>query len=333
MGKILFVELLGGIGDILIALAAIQALGRSYLADDLTILTFPPGGELLETDSLINRVIYAQPGKAKQSVIDLLSCERFDLIVSDTNYDDIDKVIQNSGASRIVTNLWRQPPEDERVGDRFVKILLAEGLINPDTIKPAQLHLTPDELSKAQQQLSHLPRPLVFLCPDAGMAIKQWSEINFIHLGWSLQQRWGGTVIVPIGSSVNQATNIAKGIGGNARIFPRGKLRDLASALSFADLVVAADTGPARIAAAVNVPTITLFGPSWHGRYGQPPPHVNLQGYPDCPDRITSNFTEQVCWYSGVCPLDKGWQSCMEGISVDEVLGVVERFLGMGSGE
>jgi ADP-heptose:LPS heptosyltransferase len=327
MYKILFVELLGGIGDVLIALAAIQALARSYPNAELTVLTFPLGGVLLETDPLVHQVVYAEPGKAKQSVIDLLTRETFDLIVSDTNYDEIYKVIQNSGVSQVVTNLWRQPPSDQLVGDRFLEILLAEGLINPDAIKPAQLHLTPTELNKAQKLFHHLPHPLIFFCPDAGMEIKFWPEINFITLGKVLQRLLKATLIVLVSSDFERSLNIVEGIGGQVQIFPRGKLRDLAAALACADLVVAADTGPARIAAALNVPTITLFGPSWHGRYGQSPPHVNLQGYPECPERNNSNFTLQQCWYSGVCPLEKGWQSCTEDISVDEVFAVVERFL------
>jgi ADP-heptose:LPS heptosyltransferase len=327
MRKILFVELLGGIGDVLIALNAIQALSRSHSNAEVTVLTFLPGGELLETDALINRVVYAQSGKAKQSLVDLLNNETFDLIVSDTNYDDIDQVIQNSHASRTVTNLWRQPPANERVGDRFLKILLAEGLVNPDYVKPAQLHLTSNELNQAQKLFDNVHRPLIFFCPDAGMSIKRWSEANFITLGQLLQQRWNATIIVPVGSDLNQAVNIVQGIGGQVQTLPRGKLRNLAAALTLADLVVGADTGPARIAAALNVPTITLFGPSWYGRYGQALPHINLQGYPDCQERNINNFTAQQCWYSGFCPLDKGWQSCMEEISVDQVKDAVEKVL------
>ncbi len=330
MRKILFIELLGGIGDVLIALDAIQALSRSHPTAEMTVLTFPPGGELLETDSFVNRVVYAGRGKAKQSVVDLLSRETFDLVVSDTSYDDLDvetRLIASLHKSQVITNLWRQPPPNERVGERFVKILLAEGLINPDSIKPAQLHLTPNELNKAQQLFNNLKSPLVFFCSDAGMNIKLWPEVNFISLGKTLQQRCGASIIVTVGSDLNQAANIVEGISGKAQIFPRGKLRDLAAALACADLVVAADTGAARIAAALNIPTITLFGPSWHGRYGQPLPHINLQGYPDCPERNISNFTLQECWYGGVCPLDKGWQTCMEDISVEQVLNAVEKFL------
>ncbi len=103
--RILFVELLGGIGDVLIALPAIQALARSHPTAHLTLLTFSPGGTLLESDPQIAEVVYAQKSQACRSLEQLLQARSFDLIVSDTNYDDIDKIIQASDANRVVTNL------------------------------------------------------------------------------------------------------------------------------------------------------------------------------------------------------------------------------------
>lgn len=323
--QILFIELLGGIGDIVIALPAIHALARSHPAAQVTVLTFVPGGELLETDPLIDRVVYAQKGEARQAVDSLLAQNRFDLIVSDTNYDGIADAIHHyqtrlAHNPYIVTNLWRSPPDHELVGDRFLQILLAEGLISPDTIlsNVSQIHLTPTELAAARQELGAAYRPLVFLYADAGMAIKQWSVENFIQLGKALQQRFGATLVVPIGSDEAQANQIAHGIGGNVQVWQRGSLRRLAAAIAQADLMIGADTGSARIAAALNIPTITLFGPSWHGRYGQPDPHQNLQGFPGCPERIIQNFTQQRCWYSGQCPYE--WQTCLDDISPDQVL-------------
>lgn len=57
--KILFVELLGGIGDVLIALPAIESLSCSHPGAEITVLTLPPGGELLETNPRITQVLYA----------------------------------------------------------------------------------------------------------------------------------------------------------------------------------------------------------------------------------------------------------------------------------
>lgn len=325
MQNILFVELLGGIGDGLIALGAIQALARSDLAANLTVLTFAPGGQLLEADPLVHQVIYAQKGEAKSAIAQLIAQQQFDVIVSDTNYDDIDQLIQASGAERVVTNLWRSPPLNQFVSDRFLEILLSEGLIKPETIQPAQIYLTSQEQTQARVALAELDRPIVVLYSDAGMAIKQWSMQHFVTVGRELQQS-GGTIVVPIGSNVERAEQLASAIGNNVQVWQRGSLRQFAAKVSLADLLIASDTGPARIAAAVGVPTITLFGPSWHERYGQPKPHANLQGYPKCPERVVQNFTMQACWYGGKCPI-ADWQTCVDEISPNDVLQIAKRLL------
>jgi ADP-heptose:LPS heptosyltransferase len=332
--EILFVELLGGIGDVLISLGVIQALARSYPQARLTVLTFPPGGALLEDDPLIHEVVYApnpaptRPHSAREAVERLLARSDWDLVVSDTSYDGIDGLIRECGAPLTVDNLWRSPPTDEYVGERFLHILSEEGLIRPEAISPARLHLTPEERSVAAEELTGLRRPLVFLLPDAGMEVKRWPEESWGSLGRALRERHGADIVVPVGSDLDQAERVSRFVGERACVWPRGTLRELAAALSFADIAVGADTGPARIATALGVPTVTLFGPSWHGRYGQPPPHVDLQGYPDCPQRNVSDFTQQPCWYAGECTLkERPWHTCLKDVSAEDVLSAVAPFL------
>jgi ADP-heptose:LPS heptosyltransferase len=209
-----------------------------------------------------------------------------------------------------------------------LNILLEEGLIRSEAISPTRLHLTPEERSVAAQELTGLRRPLVFLLPDAGMEVKRWPEECWGSLGQALRERHGADIVVPVGSDPDQAERVFRLVGERACVWQRGALRELAAALSFADIAVGADTGPARIAAALGVPTVTLFGPSWHGRYGQAPPHPNLQGYPDCPQRNVSDFTQQPCWYAEECTLKKRpWRTCLEDVSAEDVLSAVAPFL------
>jgi ADP-heptose:LPS heptosyltransferase len=328
--KILFVELLGGIGDLVIALPAIHAVARTHPAARLTVLTFAPGAQLLNHDPLIQQVISVQPGMARQAVQQILQ-QAFDLIISDTNYDGIDSLIQNYQQSRqpaphIIPNLWRSPPDQERVGQRFLNILQTEGVIAADALPTHQpeIYFTETEQVTARQQLGPCARPLVFLCPDAGMAIKRWPADRFVALGQALQQQYRATVLIPASSPL--ADQIALEMGGQVQVLPPGSLRQLAARIALADLVVAADTGLAHIAAALQVPTITLFGPSWAGRYGHPAPHINLQGDTHCPERIIRDFTQQRCWYSGTCSLE--WQtSCLEDISVAAVQAAADPLL------
>ena len=153
------------------------------------------------------------------------------------------------------------------------------------------------------------------------MEVKRWPEESWGEFGRTLADRHGAEIVVPVGSDPEQASRVAGFIGEGVRVWPRGTLRELAASLSHADLAVGADTGPARIAAASGVPTVTLFGPSWHGRYGQPSPHANLQGRPACPQRDVSDFTRQPCWYAGTCTLENRlWHTCLEDIPVEDVL-------------
>jgi ADP-heptose:LPS heptosyltransferase len=327
--RILFVELLGGLGDVLISLGAIQALARSCPEACLTLLTFPPGVELLEGDGFIHEIVYAQPGRARDAVEDQLARGGWDLVVSDTSYDGIDALIRGSGVPRAATNLWRSPPPDERVGERFLSLLLSDGLISERSVAPPLLRLAPEERVSAARELAGLGRPLVFLFPDAGMEVKRWPEGSWGALGRALRERHGAGIVVPVGSDEGQAGRVAGLAGGT--VLPRGTLRELAAALSHADLVVGADTGPARIAPSLRVPTVTLFGPSWHGRYGQPPPHANLQGHPACPQRDVSDFTRQPCWYAGACTLEgRAWHTCLEDIPVESALSTALDLLEIG---
>src|SRR5829696_10225070 len=84
--EILFVELLGGLGDVLISLQAIQALARSHPEARLTVLTFPPGGELLEGDPSVHEVVHTpkpdptRPHRAREVVEELLARGGWDLV-------------------------------------------------------------------------------------------------------------------------------------------------------------------------------------------------------------------------------------------------------------
>ena len=327
MTNILFIELLGGLGDVLIALPAIQALAASHAPAHTTVLTFAPGDELLAHHPLVQQVWRVPRGQARAAVANALQTP-FDLIVTDVTYDGIADLVAQHGTGRTVTNLWRNPPAEQLVSDRMLHILQAESLITAEAAaahRHPRLHLTPAEQTSVQARLGALPHPRIGLYADAGMAIKQWSVDRFVALGQQLQQRYNASIIVPAGADRAQTQAIVDQLD-NAILWPRGPLRELAALFAQLDGVVAGDTGPARIAAAVGTPTVTLFGPSWAGRYGQPEPHRNLQGYPPCSERNIANFTEQPCWYSGTCPF--AWDTCVSLIAPEMVADAVGEVLG-----
>jgi ADP-heptose:LPS heptosyltransferase len=352
--KMLFAELLGGLGDVVIALPAIHALALSHPQAQMAVLTFEPGAELLRADPLVTHVYSAQRGDATQpdrprrALAELLAAERFDLVVSDTTYAGIDQLLASTGV-HAVTNLWRQPPAGQLIEERFLQILGEEGLIASwaqDT-KPRLSLDAVDRMWAAAHFLQPARRAL--LHPHTGMPIKAWPLEHVLALARALHDDLGLEVVVPegVGREAELARQIVRGVGRGAMLLPECTVRQLAAAAACLDVAIGPDTGPVRLAAAVGTPTITLFGPTWMGRYGQRTPHANLQGLPECPERQPADFTRQRCWYSGACPLvqadpDAGeaqaedgvptaavrpCSACMADISTGDVLEAAHRML------
>jgi len=323
--RILVVELLGGIGDVVLALPAVHALARSHPWATTTVLTFRPGGELLEADPWVTEVLYAErgdPTTVAAAVHRTLAERDFDLVVSDTMYGGIDDIVEASLAPYKVTNLWQSPPPDELIDLRFLRLLTEQGLIERRFRElPPRITLTEAERSWARKWLGEtLPpdRPRVALVPDAGMPIKRWGADRFARLARHLVEELEAAVVVPVAEETDLDAAIAAYPDASA-VLPPSPLRRVAAVLHHADLCVAADTGLARVAAAVGTRTIALYGPTWAGRFGLRPPHINVQSPLECPERKPTNMTEQACWYSGRC-IFPDRQSCMDDIPEPAVL-------------
>ena len=84
----------------------------------------------------------------------------------------------------------------------------------------------------------------------------------------------------------------------------------LPALLAELDVVVAPDSGPAHLAAAVGVPTVTLFGPT--------DPRLTAPRGP----KTAAIWTRPVCapCFRPRCPID---HRCLRGVSVEEVVEAV----------
>jgi len=93
-------------------------------------------------------------------------------------------------------------------------------------------------------------------------AFKRWPAAAFADLGDRLAARLGASVILTAGPGEREEAEDVRGrMRHPATVMEPKGLRPLADLLKGARLFVASDTGPAHIAAALGVPTVTLFGP------------------------------------------------------------------------
>ncbi|ONH23658.1 glycosyltransferase family 9 protein [Pseudofrankia asymbiotica] len=290
VGEILFVELLGGFGDLLIALPAIHRLADSHPEAALRVVTFAPGGQLLAGDPRVGEVIELADHTAPAihaALAAAVARRRPDLVVTTSRHSGIPALLARAmersgdtsgGSARVpalVADLWRQPPATEPVGTRYLRLLAADGWVDstprqPGRTAPGAVALDEGERAEGARWLRRFTGGRacpVLLVPEAGMAVKRWPARRWSALARELDRR-GHPVL-------SASTHVRFERGTPVQVLPPAPLR-LFAAVGAATgraggVVVGGDTGPVRLAVAVGAPAVGLFGPTSASRYGFAP--------------------------------------------------------------
>jgi len=155
------------------------------------------------------------------------------------------------------------------------------------------------------------PRPIAVIHPLASAPDKTWPAENFVAIAGCLRDRWGLEPVF-IGAATDDLNTFRefKTIAG-------ASLSEIKSLIASASLFIGNDSGPAHIAAAVKTPLVVLFGPASSQRWRpwRAPAEV-VQNY----------FACNPCAMYTCEAFDE--PECIRSISVEQVMGAVDRLLG-----
>lgn len=153
------------------------------------------------------------------------------------------------------------------------------------------------------------------LNPGGGWPNKRWPGDRFAAVARRLRQAHGLRSLVTWGPAERAAAEaIVSASEGAACLSPQTTVGELAAVMRGAALVVAGDTGPLHIAAAVGAPVVGLYGPTWPERNGPWDPA----------DEVISRADRCHCHHKRQCQTG---ERCIETIGVDEVMAAIERRL------
>jgi heptosyltransferase-1 len=110
-------------------------------------------------------------------------------------------------------------------------------------------------------------RNRIVLVPGAGQETKCWPTSSFSVVARELWARTGSRPVVVWGPGERLLAE-AVGRNGDAEVAVETNLRRLAFTLQMATLVIAGDTGPLHLAAALGTPVVGLYGPTNPARNG-----------------------------------------------------------------
>jgi ADP-heptose:LPS heptosyltransferase len=134
-----------------------------------------------------------------------------------------------------------------------------------------EMTLTEDELKRGKSFLKNLshgaPRVIIYH-PGAGKVPNRWPAERFARLADQLSTSVPASTVITSGPMDEVPVRLMTGaLRTPYELIENQSIRDVASALRYADLVVSNDTGIMHVAAAVGAPVLSLFGPTDPGEW------------------------------------------------------------------
>ena len=193
----------------------------------------------------------------------------------------------------------------------YFDLLHAVGI--PAVDQRLELFLAESERTDASQRFDAAGVPQtglkVGIFPGAGWKLREWMPDRFAAIADRLVRHFNAEVLIFGGQKEADLVHaVVKLMGARAVPFAGNlQVRELAACIEKCDLFLTNDTGPMHIAAAVETPTVSLFGPGNHIRF-QPLGGLHQTIRHDVPCSPCKQFTDK-------CKDN----ICMKKITVDEV--------------
>ena len=284
---------LGSLGDLMHTLPAVAALRSSFPRARLDWVVEQKWSPLLELVTVIDSVIPWRRGVS--GTLSGLRGLRRNGYACALDFQGLYKsalLARFSGASRLIgfdSSFAREPgaarfytqcvtPTGRHVAEMNLSLAVAAGAVRIDAA--ASPLRTPQEDAPALREM--LAREGIsdfcVVSPGGGWKSKCWPPERYGVLCAELWRRLSIRVVVNAGPGEEELARAVIAAAPPAKpLLFSPSLRELAALLSMARLVVAADTGPLHLAAALGTPVIALFGPTDPARNGPVPKGIVLR--------------------------------------------------------
>jgi len=328
-----------GMGDLLCGAPALRALRRRLPAAHVALLTYPEMAPVVERLRPLVDELVAFPGwpgiperppdrAAIPGFLEAMRARRFDLAIQAYGANPAaNEVTRMLGARRTAGFLVPGTgPEDLETHlpyphhlheiDRHLALMTLLGAppAGRDLIFPVA-DADEDEAAvlRARAGLDHAPYVLIH--PGATSPSRRWPAERYAAVGDALSARGLQVAVTGVASEASLVGRVVRRMRAPAApLAGRTSLGGFAALLSGAAILVTADTGAAHVAAALGVPSVTVFLSGDPRRWRHPGPHhavarVQVECNP-CP-HLT-------------CPID---HRCAERLAPEQVVAEADRVL------
>jgi len=335
------------VGDAVMAVPALRELRRIFADSHITLVARPWVAGLFDGEELADDLIAVRDArnlaqKVKHFISDArrLRRERFDLAI----------LFQNAYGAALMARAGRSgkvagyatdgrralldyiiPFEENfkalhqvryylNIASHVERTLTGASSVEMETSKPL-LRVTQEQKDKARQALEESgvdpTARIVAVNPGAtNSRAKQWLAERFAETADQLSERNGfQTIIIGAAGDIEAAGEVAQHMRTRAVVLAgRTSIAELKAMLACAALVLSNDTGTAHVSAALNVPTVVVFGPT---------EHVQTRPFSDVAVVVRHQVECSPCMLRE-CPID---HRCMTRVAVSDVYRAAQELL------
>jgi ADP-heptose:LPS heptosyltransferase len=291
----------GALGDIILSLPALALLRQRSvtitMAGNLDYLAVVAGGYADNIISLSTVPLHRLYSGGPLHATDVEFWRRYDRIVSWTGAGEPEFTarLKKIHPEACVASWRPEPGERRHVSQIFADSL---GIEIAAPLKPPRVKLSGPALERGSRWLFEKGwngrAPLVALHPGAGSETKRWPARRYAELARYLVQNDSRLLIIEGPAETGLAGQIARTLPSEAVITAESQpLELLAAAMNHCTLFIGNDSGLAHLAAALDVRSVVLFGPTLPQHWAPLGSHVTIL---------------------------RNAAGCLEGISVEEVI-------------
>jgi lipopolysaccharide heptosyltransferase II len=304
-----------GIGDILLSTIILENLKAAFPNSEIHYLTEEFAKRAVENNPLVSKILTFNKEDFVLSIIRKVRKEKYDLILDLWSNPKTAQVTFFSGAKNRVgfekrgrKYAYNFIGKNGTMGKHAAEdnLVLINSLDIPIVSKKIIYQTTEEEKEFATKFLEHVnhqyERKLIGIIPSGGWESKRCDPVKWIEICQEINKNYNVKFIILWGlGDEKDAEEIRDGINPKPILAPETNFGQLSALIEKCDLIIANDSGPMHVAAALGKPTLGIFGPTDPQAHR---PYSDNSSYVIHSELHCIICTKLVCTYNHECMLE-----------------------------
>ncbi len=317
-----------GIGDIVLSTIVLKNLKAHFPAAEIHYLVEDFAEDAVRYHPLVDKVLTMGKSEFVLNVIKRIRKEKYDLLFDLYSNPRTAQITFFSGAKirtgysykgrKYAYNVFATA-ERGKVHSAEHNLELLNALNIPVITKEINYYCSEKAIAKAKDYFHKLKNEgelVTGIIPSGGWESKRCEAEKWIEIIQEFRSKFKSKFLILWGpGDENDTKYINNKLPDITTVAPPTSVDELAALIGLCDMVIANDSGPMHIAAALKVPTLGLFGPTDPKKHG---PYSTNSAY------VIKDALHCIVCNKLVCPYN---HECMTELPVDEIIAKSESLL------